>query len=507
MKHLVKKYLIFSLVFATMFSCSDDFLDPERNTNSLTDEDLAGTNISPEAQATGLLNGLYNYMIQRNGLGLTSARHNDFGHKGLDIWTDMLTGDMALSTNTYGWYRDTSNLSFTQNFTQLENRIAWTYLYRIIAVSNSLILGFGENADLTSLTDSQKIAFGQAKALRAYGYFYLAQLYQREYNPSQPILPYYTSDPNERSLSKVPASQIYSLIVRDLTDAVTLLDSYNRPAKQYINKWVAKGLLAYTYAAMGNNPMAKTLSEDIIINSGHPLTTLGQLAHPGVGSGFNDISTPSWMWGYELTAALDVNLISWWGQVDYFSYSYAAVGDNKAMDKLLFDSMPSNDIRRTQFHVGPPNVSNNLQPWGKFFAPARTHFSQNPMETDYIYMRVDEFYLLSAEASAKTGDETTAKNRMKQLLASRLGGLANAEAYIDPLTGSALQDAIYHQTRLELWGEGKIYFAMKRNQKTIQRGVNHAFLPNISVPYNDRRLTFQIPEIEMNNNPFITEQN
>jgi hypothetical protein len=507
MKQLVKKFLFFSMVFATILSCSDDFLNPERNTNSLTDDDLTGSNISPEAQATGLLNGLYNYMIQRNGLGLASARHNDFGHKGLDIWTDMLAGDMALSTNTYGWYRDTSNLSFTQNFTQLENRIAWTYLYRVISVANSLIKNFGENSDFASLTDSQKAALGQAKAMRAYGYFYLAQLYQREYNPSQPILPYYTSDDAEKSLAKVPASQIYSLIVRDLNDAITLLDNYNRSAKHFVNKWVAKGLLAYTYAAMGNNPMVKTLSEEIITLSGHTLTDAGQLVHPGAGSGFNNLNTPSWMWGYDLTAALDINLISWWGQVDYFSYSYAAVGDNKAMDRLLFDSMPMNDIRRNQFHHTGAPAANRLQPFGKFFAPARTHFGQNPMETDYIYMRVDEFYLLSAEASAKTGDEFTAKNRMKDLLSSRLGGLANAEAYIDPLTGNGLQDAIYHQTRLELWGEGKIYFAMKRNQKTIQRGANHAFLPNISVPYNDRRLTFQIPEIELNNNPNITDQN
>ncbi len=48
---------------------------------------------------------------------------------------------------------------------------------------------------------------------------------------------------------------------------------------------------------------------------------------------------------------------------------------------------------------------------------------------------------------------------------------------------------------------------MKRNKATIVRGSNH--LSNVGVPisYDDERLTFEIPEAEIQNNPFISDQN
>lgn len=505
-KNFFKFCLVFLLAIG-IFGCSDEFLEPERNTSTLTNEDLAGgsTEINPDAVIEGSVNGLYAYMIQTYAALGGANRHYDFGHKSMDVWTDMLSGDMALSTNTYGWYSRTSNLIFTQDFSSDENAIPWNYLYRIISISNSIIESFGgENAVLN--TDSEKATFGQAKALRAYGYFYLTQLYQKEYNPTQPILPFYTSDISQRSFAKVPASQIYNLMIDDLEDSVILLENFNRTKKNQVNKWVAKGLLAYVYAAKGDNEQARIVANDIVDNGGFSLTTTAQLAFPGTGSGFNNVNTPSWMWGYDLNADLGVGLVSWWGQIDYFSYSYAAAGDRKAMDNSLYSQMPTNDVRRNQFLNNPTSVW-HLMPINKFFAPNRVQFSQNPMETDYIYMRVEEFYLLSAEASAKIGDESGAKLRLKQLLESRLGGALQANAYVDPLSGNALKDAIYLQTRLELWGEGKVYFAMKRNQKTITRGTNHIFQPGISLPYNDGKLSFLIPQSEMNNNPNITQQN
>jgi hypothetical protein len=89
----------------------------------------------------------------------------------------------------------------------------------------------------------------------------------------------------------------------------------------------------------------------------------------------------------------------------------------------------------------------------------------------------------------------------------RLGGQANADAYVNPLSGQALNDAIYLQTRLELWGEGKSYLALKRNKATSTRGTNHVFRSGQSFPYNSDELSFQIPQTEFNNNPSITTQN
>src|SRR5690606_1746064 len=198
----------------------------------------------------------------------------------------------------------------------------------------------------------------------------------------------------ETITSKVPASQIYELIVSDLTQAIDYLDGYTRNLKNQIDKTVAHGLLAYTYAAMGNYADAK-IQADAVIASGYPLTTTGQLAFPGAGSGFNDINSPSWIWGFDLTEDLGHQLIDWWGQIDLFTYSYAWAGDRKGMDNALYNAIPANDIRKTQF-----DPATSLMPINKFFDPGRAIGGQYIITTDLIFMRVDEFYLLSAEAAA-----------------------------------------------------------------------------------------------------------
>lgn len=506
MKRKIVNLVLFTISALFITGCSEDFLEPERNTATLTDADFADNIDVNPALVEGTLNGIYSFMIQRFGsLGEGAGRHYDIGHKGLDIWSDMICGDMALSTNTYNWYAGTSNLIFTTDFSRDENRIIWNYLYRVINTSNLLIAQSG-GEDAIPETDEAKFILGQSKALRAYAYFYLTQFFQREYDASQAILPYYTSDASQTSFAKVPASQVYDLIISDLNHSISLLDGYVRPLKHHINKSVAQGLLAYTYASMGDYAQAKVVSEQIINSGEYSLLSSGNLAFPGTGSGFNDVNAPSWMWGYDLTADLGVNLVSWWGVVDIFSYSYAAAGDRKAIDNALFAQIPTNDIRRSQF-LNNPASANHLMPVNKFFDNDRVVFSQNPMETDYIYMRLEEFYLLSAEASANLGAENDAKQRLKDLLSIRLGSLANAQAVVDPLSGQALKNFIYLQTRIEFWGEGKSYLAMKRNKATATRGTNHTFLSGISIPYNDDRLSPEIPQSEINNNPAITTQN
>lgn len=265
-----------------------------------------------------------------------------------------------------------------------------------------------------------------------------------------------------------------------------------------IDKYVAKGLLAYTYAAMGNNQKVAELAQDIINNSGYPLTTLEQTVYDAQtkkGGGFNDIETKSWMWGVDLITENSFDLISWWGMIDIYSYSYAMAGDGKVMDNKLYAKIRENDIRKKQFNK-------DLLPANKFFAPDRVIGGQRKISTDYVYMRVDEFYLLAAEALAKLGQDAQAKTIYKKLLELRYpkATAATDVAYVDALTNAQLQDDIYLNTRIELWGEGKSYFAMKRNHKTIERGSNHVEEKNESFKYDNPRLTFSIPENETINN-------
>ena len=461
-------------------ACKKDFLN------------TSPTEVVSTAPADVRLNGLY-LMTYQTGTGGTSG-HTDFGQKNVDICTDMLCGDMALLATNYRQYQDVANLKATQQPSDNYNYIPWRYYYRLIYEANKSI------AELANpKNNSEKYTLAQFRALRGYAYFYLMQIFTTKYEPNSRTnsIPLYTTA-DIVSKPRVKQSEVYAQIISDLEFAVTNLAGFTRSKKGMIDKYVAEGLLAYTYAAMGNNQKVAELAQDIVNNSGYPLTTREQIFYDTTtkkGGGFNDVETKSWMWGVDLITENSFDLISWWGMIDIYTYSYAWAGDGKAMDDKLYAQIRTNDIRKKQFN-------RDLLPSNKFFAPDRVIGGQRKISTDYIYMRVDEFYLLAAEALAKLGQDAQAKTIYKKLLKLRYPeATATTDiAYVDALTNAQLQDDIYLNTRIELWGEGKSYFAMKRNHKTIERGSNHVEEKNTTFSYDNPRLTFAIPQNESINN-------
>jgi hypothetical protein len=475
-----KIFLTLSLAILAV-SCNEDFLE------------TAPTETISTPPAEYKLNGLYVMMIN-TGTGGTTA-HEDFGQKGYDIYSDMLSGDLALARNAYNRYLRLANLSATVDFTRNENYQPWRYYYRLIGGANDIITELGGNDAVPE--GNNKAIMGQAKAIRAYAYFYLMQFFNQTYNPSADAIPVYTVA-NQAVQPKSKQSEVYSLIISDLTSSISLLDGFSRANKGYIDGDVAKGILAYTYAAMGENAKAAEVSLDIMNNSGIPVTTNAEAL-----GGFNTLdSSPSWMWGFDLTNDNGLDLISWWGQMDMYTYSYQSVGDYKTADQGLMLKLAerTDDIRNNQF-TGTFGGFKYF-PTGKFYNGAKVIQGARNVTDDYVYMRVDEFYLLAAETLAKSGSEAQAKTILKNYLGTQAKRITNV-SYIDALSGTALQNEIYLQTRIEFWGEGKSYLAMKRNKATITRGANHQFFPNTSYNYDDTKLTFKIPQSEVQNNPYI----
>jgi hypothetical protein len=351
--------------------------------------------------------------------------------------------------------------------------------------------------DITPESAANKAIMGQAKALRAHSYFYLTQFYQKSYDAAEPILPIYYSA-TELNGPKVAASEIYDLIEADLTDAIILLDGFERENKTQINKSIAQGVYAYVLGARGTDYGKAYDMAKAAIGGGYTAMTASEIT-----GGFNNVATPGWMWGVDLNNEIGLGLVSWWGQMDYFSYSYPAFGDAKSMDDGLFAAIPANDARKAQY-LDSPGAYVHLMPLFKFYDSDRTRYgTSSVVKADYVYMRVSEMHLLAAEYAAFSGNDGQAQTELKALVGQRVPDVS----YIDALSGDALKNEIYLQTRIELWGEGKSYLAMKRNKATTIRGTNHLSLSGESIPYNDERMTFEIPEGEIQFNPFISSQN
>ncbi|MGB0375803.1 MAG: RagB/SusD family nutrient uptake outer membrane protein [Flavobacteriaceae bacterium] len=509
MKNIKTLYVALS-VAVTLIACEKDFLET-RPTELVSAEDIQEASVlNPGLQAANV-GGIYATMYQA-GSGGTSG-HDDFGHKGYDIYGDMLSGDMVLGAIIYGWYRSITEFQTTTDFTFTDNYQVWRFYYRVIFAANIVIDGLTSEDQPVPANADGRHYLGQAKAMRAWAYFYLAQYFQENPgNQSEEILPIYTNtqDPNQGLSS---ASDVYDLIFSDLEDstagAITLLSDFTRSAKSEVDVNIARGIAAYAHGARGTADdwtAVRTLTDAILADVGGNLMTASEVVYDsatGTGGGFNDASIPGWMWGVDLTNDSDLGLISWWGVMDVFTYSYAWAGDGKSIDLGLHAQIAANDVRLGQFQgdiYGRPGM---FLPYGKFFHPNRTIGGQRAIDADYVYMRVAEMHLLNAEARANTGDDAGAQQKLTQLITARTSD--GTDPYnVGALSGQALKDAIYLQTRIELWGEGKSYLAMKRNRATITRGSNHLSFAGDQFSFDDDKLTFEIPELEILNNPEIS---
>ena len=490
---------IFYTFFAVIlfFGCEKEFLE-EYPTGSITPKQIADINlIDPDIQGSLLL-GIYENMYKA-GSGGTSD-HIDFGQRAMDVKTDMLSGDMVLGGKNYGWYSDISELTATKDYNNLTNYGPWRYYYRIINLSNIVIDNIGgKNSNPEDATAKESL--GQALTTRAYAYFYLTQLFQDGYDADQLILPIYTSaaDPNK---GKSKASDVFKLIEDDLTVAKTLMADFDRDSVTQADKYVASTVLAFAYAAQGKWQEAADESAIVVLNSGYRVVSANEAYYAGSGDfvgGFNSVDnySSSVLWGVDLTPDSNIGLISFWGQVDYFSYSYAAAGDYKEIDAGLYSQIRADDVRKLQFH---PSL---YWPAYKFYHEDRVPLGQRVVTADLFYFRYADMVLLHAEAQAHLGNDVAAKTILDILLSQRI----TDTSYLIPLAGQDLIDEIYLQTRIEMWGEGKSYLAMKRNKATITRGSNWIDFAGESYDYNDEKLSFEIPEQEIRDNPLINNQN
>jgi hypothetical protein len=497
-------YIIIIIAGLMFTACSEDFLE-KRPTSFISNDDLVETALINPSIVEGNLIGIYNQMVT-SGIGGTDMQE-DFGHKSFDLMSDLLSSDLAEVGASYNRFVSLANYIETQDPTRnIPNYTAWRFYYRIINSANLIIDANGGN-DFIPESGAIKGVVGQAKTIRAFAYFYLTQYYAIKYDASAEILPLYIN-PGEPGKVKSPMSDVYDQIIADLNSAISFMDGYARPNKASLNQNVAKGLLAYVYASMGQsdkNVLAKNLADEVI-NSGE--FTMMNAAE--VTGGFTLLGTPGWMWGFDLTVANDLGLVSWHGFMDYYSYSYQAVGNFRGIDASLYDNINANDIRKQQF--GDPSGGtftageSPLIPANKFYNLNKVHFGQIPITDDYVYMRVTEMYLLSAEMSAVEGDAAAAKSRLKEVLAKRYNNPSDY-AYVDGLSGQALVDEVVFNTKIEFIGEGKSYLLMKRRKLSTTRGANHLNRVGETISYDDPMVTFSIHQREITDNPNITDGN
>lgn len=503
--------LAFVALFAT--GCADSYLDQYPGGSSITEDQY----LKMDNLVEGTIKGVYPLLYAYGG------DHDVFGQRSIDMYGDILCGDMALNTFNYGWF-STDELGNTYT----RRSYFWSYFYVFIRSCNRGInaidaIGRPELVfDESKLTEAEyKLGayYAQLLTIRGWAYAGLVRYFVlMDAADSDLAVPIYTEEDTKSDTiigrPRATVADLYLRIEEDLQSAIQYFEAYKnatRDSKIEMNATIARIVLAYAYLNKGDNANAfKYANEAFTKDNAHILPQSEVLT-----TGFNNEANENWLWGEYVTVENTTSLASFFGQCDIYSYSYASAGDVKGIDKNLFDEIQAWDIRKKWWdnyaQSGKSGASKfAYAPDGKFYsAKSKTIQGDRDWLSDNVFMRWELAYLIGAEAACRQGLLDDAKNCLFAITDQRVldGKDAEYAAWKATLTDeTTLLDAIRHNWRVELWGEGYGLQTFRRFGRTVTLGSNHKRSDKELSPNTARKFTFELPTGELYYNPFIRQE-
>lgn len=456
---------------------------------------------------------------------LDMGDHFDFGYPGIFGATDRMVGEVfPVSQNLPGgnqyydrwqaWlYPDMGGLSAT----------GWTdffYLnyYQFIYSANEVI-------SIASQSESGGVALGIAKAFRAMCYLDMARMYD-PLPAKAPDRPSYESELEAVKGLTVPIvregatleqlennpratrEEMFNFILSDLTDAESLLADYQPASKTMPSQAVVYGLLARTYLWLGGfeetyegfvtgteaYKKAAEYARKAINASGCTILTESQWLDPK--TGFNTVNN-AWMWAMiQTTDTVLNNLLSWAAHMSLeavYGYGYGA---QPGISIFSYERISDTDFRKKSYVTADRSYA-AAQPYMSLteeefktvapYASYKFHTAGGEKSNftianvvDIPMMRVEEMYLIEAEATAHY-DEATARTLLTSFMAHR------DPNYRIPAATTDLVEEIIFQKRIEFWGEGIIYYDMKRLNMSMHNADTGTNAPSGAIISTDGR--------------------
>lgn len=519
---MIKKYIyaiIIAFAITTFVGCEklDTLPEGDRLTSSQKEDVLSKDPSKAIAGVNAIFAQFNRYMPNATALG--ANRHNDFGYPSVMFFTDANGYDLVSAAVGYNWMG--SSLAYTdRNSSSNECQIVWNDMYAIIYATNSVI------GAIPAETEDPTLQFYRAQGLatRAFSYWVLAQLYQFNYvgHQSSPCVPIITDEnSNEAALIGAPRStveEVYTLINSDISTAIDLLDKAAtggvvRSDKRYISLAVAYGLRARINLTMQKwTEAASDATNAIAAFEGAP-ASIADVSKPS----FWSVSESNWMWGIiiaESDPVVTSGIVNWISHMGSLNYGYANFSGGMQINKALFNTIPATDVRKGWWLDADKQspwltteqkaymVSKSYVAYTQVkFAPYNNVINQSINSNDIPLMRIEEMYLIKAEAEAMSGGAgaTTLENFIKTY---------RDPSYTCPFTSATdVQTEVYRHRRIELWGEGLSWFdIMRLNTGVDRRGAGFPNATRVfNIPALDPILLWLIPEKEMQANPGLND--
>lgn len=348
----------------------------------------------------------------------------------------------------------------------------WSSSYNVIYSANTVYEGVNASTKLTQADKDQLM--GEALFVRGLVHFNLVNLFGN--------IPYITTTGYEQNqvAHKRMVAEVYNYIIADLEAAKVLLPS-NYLGEQRIrpNKLVVSAFLARVYLYNGNNAEAANEASAVI----------------------NENGTYSLVTDFD-AAFLKGSTSTIWQFVPNSPGGNTAEGGNlifnagppsfAALTNELVIAFEPGDFRKTHWVNA---ITDGTSTWYHSYKYKQQSMTGTTEECS-IVIRLPEMYLIRAEARAKQGFFTGAKDDVD--IIRNLAGLPNTSA----ANQQDILSAILKERRVEFFTEGgHRFFDLKRASE-----LNNALSP-VKPGWNFNEALFPLPESELLLNPNMLPQN
>lgn len=525
----MKHYKIFGLMLgAALLTVSCNDIDEQAPAGgSLTKEQVQETNAAVPARTQATFAGMFEIMGKPKGAYPNSSRADDFGFIMAALSLDAEGADLFLQDNNYNWFSVCGEWS-NRNPNYANPTIRYKIPYTLIGLANEFIASLPAESSDPTITNQR----GQARTLRAFGYMALAPYFQfnYQYAKDKPCVPLLTDDVDFTNNPRATVEKVWSYVVEELTTAIGELEGGTRSTKAYVDQQVAYGLRARANLIMGNYADAAADAEKAM--KGYTPASIAEVSVPA----FCVLDDHNWIWGINIPA----EMVQSNGYPTSSSWISAFCGDGYApatentpcINILLYNKIPATDVRKGWWLDGnmhSPNWANltwvdpkdasvsatgdaiatfetsdggkaAFQPYTNIKFGMKSGVGSTVNNNDWPLMRVEEMILIQAEGLAKSGNEGKARTILENFV----------KTYRDPSydingRGLSLENEIWFQRRVELWGEGFFMSDAKRLNKPVVRfhggkDSNQPAAFRFNVAANDPYMNMRFPQAETNYN-------
>ena len=522
----INKYTIVLLSLFCLVGC-EDFLDRVPEGSTITEEQKKAAIEANPALLAADIAAMNADMIAAYGILGDNSWHNDFGYASACLYMESNGSDMTCANIGYNWF--STNASYAdREYSSARTRFMWNLLYKQISSANIVLSAIDPETENPTLRGYM----GQALAVRAFDYLNLAQLYQYTYkgNESKLCVPIVVNNMAMEDATNNPRATVevvYTFIMEDLNKAIDMLEGFKRLDKGYIDQSVAFGLRARANLLMNNWEAAAADADKALTLSGAVPYTLAQASTPL----FYDANDKTVLWANIITKENDIvttGIINMPSHLcSFYTDGYTGVGAWKKINRPLYEKISPNDIRKqwwlnedgestlvsasvydewraTAFSNGEFGTYANV----KFGADGGTAglYTQVPAQ-DWFLMRAEEMLFIKAEGLAMSGQTAEAKSLLESFVNDNR---MVTKGYTAPSDAAGLQNEIWYQRRIELWGEGFSFYDLMRLRKPVTRVENGVTsFPSawqFNIPAEAPILLWLIPKSEIEANDGISEE-